>query len=492
MQGKTKKLRILLLVFVAGLLTWGARAQTAVTVSIDKNAKGFPVPADFAGLSFESSNLLADKDGKHMFSPENKDLVDLFRTIGIRNLRVGGGTADDPNYRIPGPQDIDELFGFAKAADVSVIYTLRLLNGNANVDAEIAHYIEQHYASQLVCFQIGNEPDWHSYHSRDPRIFETMSGSPGTAYASFLSDWRSFAATIDKLVPNARYTGPDTGSNYPLPGTKDTDAGSESWTQRFAEDEKSLGKLVFVAQHDYVGEGAKGVSVSEAIDSMLSREWVDQRYPLLFNHVLAPVEKLRLPYRMTEANDYTGGVDGASNAFASALWALDYLHWHAAHHSAGIDFHNKRWIFTDTVFEDSSNTFQFNPKAYAIRAFDLASDGNAVPTTIENEGQINLTAYAVRHGDVLYLTLINKEHGPQAKEATVTIADGGITRDAVGMYLKAPNGDPGSRTGITLGGAPLTTGSWNGVWSRLAASGAGKVTVSLPATSALIVRLQLK
>lgn len=44
---------------------------------------------------------------------------------------------------------------------------------------------------------------------------------------------------------------------------------------------------------------------------------------------------------MTEANDYSGGVDGASNAFASALPAFDNLHWHTAQGAAEVDFFGK-------------------------------------------------------------------------------------------------------------------------------------------------------
>src|SRR6185437_3291935 len=242
----------------AGFAVICASAQSPVTVHI-ADRPGSAIPRDFAGLSFESSNLNPDKQGHHLFSPDNKPFIDLFRAIGIRNLRVGGGTADGPEFKIPGPADIDQLFAFAKAADVKVIYTVRLLNGNAQQDAAIAQYIQQHYASQLVCFQIGNEPDWHSFHTspgheRDPRIVETTPEIPGTAYPSFLKDWRDFAAAIGATAPAAKFTGPDTGSDYPVPGTKDTDFDGQSWTQRFAHDEKNSGRLLFVTQHDYPGQ----------------------------------------------------------------------------------------------------------------------------------------------------------------------------------------------------------------------------------------------
>ncbi|HEV2575572.1 MAG TPA: hypothetical protein VGU25_00055 [Acidobacteriaceae bacterium] len=464
-----------------------------MTVKIS-DQPGPRIPHDFAGLSFESSNLNPDKRGQHLFSPDDKQLIELFRAIGIRNLRVGGGTADGPEFKIPGSADIDELFGFAKAADVKVIYTLRLLNGDMQQDAAIAQYIEKHYAPQLICFQIGNEPDWHSFHTsrgleRDPRIVETTPDTPGTAYPSFLHDWRSFASEIERTTAAAKFTGPDTGSDYPVPGTKDTDFEGQSWTQRFAHDEKNSGKILFVTQHDYPGQSAAGVSVDTAVESMLSRDWPKERYEVLVHHVLEPVESEGLTYRMTEANDYTGGVDGASNAFVSALWALDYLHWHAAHGAAGVNFHNKSWIFTDTIYRSADGTFHFNPKAYAFKAFDVGSRGRINPVSISNNEGVNLTAYAVRAKHEIFVTLINKEHGPGARSASVTLHGGHFTGEAEGMLLEAPQANVTAREDITFGGAAITPSGWTGRWSRLGRCKEDRAMVLVPPASALVVKL---
>ena len=470
-------------------------AQTRVNVVIG-NQPGQVIPADFAGLSFESSNLNPDKQGQHLFSPDNQSLIDLFRAIGIRNLRVGGGTADGPEFKIPGPADIDQLFGFAKAADVKVIYTLRLLNGDARQDADLAKYIEQRYASQVVCLEIGNEPDWHSFHTspghaRDPRIVEAVPETPGSAYPSYLADWREFSSVIASAAPNARFTGPDTGSDYPVPGTKNTDYEGESWTQRFAHDQKASGGLVFATPHDYPGQSASGVSVENAVDSMLSRAWVTDRYEVFFQHALAPVERDGLSYRMTEANDYTGGVDGASNAFASALWALDYLHWHAAHGGAGVNFHNKSWIFTDTVFRAPDGSFHFNPKAYAFKAFNEGSEGRVLPVSIVSPESINLTAYAVAGDNAIYVTLINKEHGKNASTASVTVSAKHVHGEIESMSLQAPEDSPLARDGITFGGAPITMTGWNGKWKKEGQIKDGAAVVQVRPTSALVLKLKM-
>lgn len=480
------------------LVATTAWAQSPVTIKVDTHSPGYRIPEDFAGLSFESSNLLSGKDGRYLFSAENKPLINLFRTVGIKDLRVGGGTADGPEFKIPGPRDIDQLFAFARAAGVNVIYTVRLLNGNVANDAAIASYIHQHYASQLKCFQIGNEPDWHSFHTapghlRDPRIFEQMPDIPGSAYPSYLATWRQFAAAIRASVPDAQITGPDTGSNYPVSGTKDTDYNNKSWTQHFAEDEKSSGMVPFVTQHDYAGESATGVSVQKAVDAMLSPEWITTNYRLLRDHVLAPVQATGLSYRITECNDYTGGVDGASNAFASALWALDYMHWHAEHGAMGVNFHNKSWIYTDTIYLDKkTGTFEINPKAYGIKAFELGGHGSIAPLTMSDPDALNLTAYAVRDPQALYVTLINKEHGPNARGAIVTIDLPGAAKQASVIYLTAPEGDVTAKTGITLGGAAIVNGSWDGKWAALESKKAGIGQVKVPAASAAVVKFTLK
>lgn len=291
----------------------------------------------------------------------------MFRTIGIKSLRVGGGTADLPQYHVPGPADIDHLFAFAEAADVKVIYTLRLLNGSATDDARIARYIQQHYASRLVCFEIGNEPDWHSYHTsaghaRDPRIVESVADHPGTAFPSFLADWNDFASAVIRAAPGAKFTGPDTGSNWPVPGTKDTD------------------------------------------------------------------------------------FDG----------------------------------------------FRFNPKAYAIKAFEIGGHGTPIPVSVDHGRDVSLTAYGVRDGRKLFVTVINKEYGPTAKQADVTIRAPGISGGAEGMRLEAPCGDVTTNTGITLGGAAMTTDSWKGRWTDLGPCDGGQIEVQVSAASALVLTLDLK
>lgn len=458
-----------------------AFAQSPVTVSVDTHSPGFLIPEDFAGIGFETWAELPNVSGVsgRLFSPDNTQLITLFTNTGIRNLRLGGGTVDNSDLAVPSHADIDSVFGFARAADIKVIYSFRLLNGDAAEDAAIAKYIWDHYRANLDCFSIGNEPNEPPY--RRPK-FGAL-----TNYADFLSAWRKFAAVITQSVPDAKFTGPESGG--------------WDWVGEFANDEKSSGRVVLITHHEYAGgkpfinHGKKEMPASQAIDNMLSPNWLTNEYVRFYNRTLALVAPTGLPCRMTEANDYLRGVTNASDAFASALWALDYMHWWAAHGCAGINFHNNQhttWLKTDTFFLDSATReFRINPKAYAIRAFDLGSHGCVKPIAIGNTNGLNLTAYAVGDGTNQCVTIINKEHGTGARTASVTINCNSVLKDANVMFLTAPDNDAGATNGITLGGSLITNHApWHGQWTVLPASDE-KCELTVPSASAAVVRFTL-
>ncbi len=366
----------------------------------------------------------------------------------------------------------------------------------------------------MASFAIGNEPDFHSYHVLDPAIFETNPGVPGSAYLSYLADWRTFASAIVGQSPKAMFAGPDTGAYNTTTYAPDPSTGV-SWTEQFARDEKASGILADATQHHYVGGNPGNTGAQQAIDNMLSSEWVNNTqpgtqpsgttftpYPYLYNQNLAPVRALDVAYRMTEANDYLFGVSGASDAFAAALWALDYMHWWAEHDAAGVNFHNRQWIDTDTIVPGNlqngacspspCSNYQVSPKGYAIKAFDLGGHGNSEPVAISNPDGINLTAYAVGNAENLYVTIINKTHGANGgSDAAVTIVPDGFT-SASAAYMVLTDGHPGdaSLTTATLGGASITNNApWQGRWTPLSLNQDGTVTLVVQATTAAIVRL---
>ena len=519
------------------ILAGALLAQAPVRLKIDTASRQFRIPGDFAGLGFETKSAVANAYGVHgnFFSPANTQLIMLFRNIGIRNIRVGGGTVDgsgkDEHCATPTPSfaDIDNLFAFARAADVKVIYSVRLLNlGScpnphlAEDDARIVGYIWQKYRAQLDSFSIGNEPDVRGFHSRpgqavDPDIYESTSGVAGSAYPSYFSQWQKFAAVIRKAAPGAKFSGPDTAVSDTSSFTPDPEQGV-SWTVQFARDLKSSGMLAAALQHHYVWGLPENTTPQEAIDDMLSSAWDDDTaigaqpahdggtaefhsYPYVYARVLAPLVAMGVPYRMTEANDCLHGVPGASNGFASALWVLDYMHWWAAHRMAGVNFHNNPWLPTDTIVPDPNPctsagcaNYRVTPKAYGIKAFSLGGDGYVEPVAIANPQKINLTAYAVGSARDLFVTIINKTHSTthDTDAAAVIIQAAGFEGARVDSMVLT-DGEPGNAglAKVTLGGATISNdAAWPGKWTSLGRVHNGKFALTVESTTAVIVRIR--
>jgi hypothetical protein len=497
-------------------------AAIRVTVGIDAGSPGPEVPDDFAGLGFERGPLNPGNAGVagYLFRADNDSLVTLFRNLGLRNLRLGGGSVDN---MFPAGADgdftgIDSLFGFARAAGVRIIYTLRMHNPSTKpigdleaIDARVAGHIWHHHRENVASFAIGNEPDWHAFHTydghpADPAIYEEISGVPGSAYSSYLARWRALAAVVTGAAPGAPLSGPDTGAYGPITWTPSPDAGV-SWTQRFAGDERGSGRVTDVTQHLYVGGDPAKTTAAEAISNMLSPEWVNGTavgtqpagttytpYPWFFTSHLAAVAAAGQRYRLTESNDYLGGIPGASNAFASALWALDYMHWWAAHGAAGVNFHNKQWLYTDTIVPDPATggaRYMTTPKGYGIKAFNLGSAGQCRRVTIDNADGINLTAYCIGATGEDYVTVINKTHGKQAEDANVTIVPP-RAGELSAQLMTLASGSPAdaAHSSATLGGAAITGDApWGGTWDALPESHAG-ISLTVKATTAVVVRIR--
>ena len=448
-------------------------AQSPLTITVDTQHPAKQIPADFLGLSFETSNLLPEQDGRHIFDPANKPLVALFRTLGIKSLRMGGATADMPRYQVPGQNDIDKLFAFAAVAGVKVLYTLRLPGADVHNDAAVGRYIDQHYRSQLTCFEIGNEPDYYR------RIYRDIPD-----YATYRGLWKTIADEVRKSVPGARFCGPAAG-------------GVTAWSRSFAEDFGSSGFIDAVVQHEYPGGDGNLISGAPARDSMMSRAWLES-YDRLYTSFAATALAHSLPYRLEETNNFTGGSKDASDTFTAALWVLDYLHWWAAHGASGLNFHNRRWILNTTIYpvdatdDGLSSGYRLHPIAFGIKAFDLGSHGAPVPLKIANPDALNVTAYAIRQDDDLFLTVINKKDpGTPALDATVKVMAGSSSAPASAVFLRSPANNLAQKDGITLGGASISDGGWNGNWTQIERDKAGEASLSVPGASAVIIRIPL-
>jgi Glycosyl hydrolase family 79 C-terminal beta domain len=474
-QNSRRHLTLALAVLLACFSTGAALAQTPVTITVDPAQAGPNIPSNFAGLSYETALLLPGRNGKYFFSAENKALVQMFRTLGIKSLRVGGNTAERETVPIPGKADVDQLFAFAKAAGVKVIYTLRLKGADPQADADMAKYIMERYRPELTCFDLGNEPEKMA---RD--------------FAGYRDAFRRFVAVITAPtnVPDAWFSGPSTTHK------------NAAWAGQFARDFGGDRRIALVTQHEYPARSGTNIaSVAAGGEKLLSPNLL-KVYETFHNEFVPAAISNGLPYRLEEANSFSnGGAAGVSDAFAAALWGLDYIYWWAGHGAQGINFHTGGYVpgtqprnpMKYAVFWNAGDGFAARPVAYALKAFDVAGPGRLAPTTLtSNGGAINLRAYAVlARGKTLYLTLINKEHGPGGQEAAVSLAPGKDYVRGETMFLTAPGNNIEAQSGVTLGGASIDSeGNWNGSWTPLPAPTAeGTFKLTVPASTAVVVKL---
>lgn len=466
-------------------------AQSPVTITVTHQETKREIPADFVGESFETASIRKNNHGVkgYMFDSTNIQMITLFKSLGIKNLRIGGGTVDNKEVN-PTSDDIDALFRFAKAAGVTVIYSFRLLNGNARENASTAKYIWDHYRKYLDCFAIGNEPDWHSFHIKDPEIYETDSTKPGTAFPSYIAKWKKYAKVILDSVPEAKFSGPNSGSNFPVTGAKNTGYNGKSWTANFIDEEKKSGIISFFTQHNYVGQSTNDKTAPEVVEKMLCPDWNARQYPALYAASCEPALVAGFPFRVTESNCFSEGIDGASNTFATALFALDYLSWWAEHGALGINFHSTQWRYNATFRLDAEGNYHINPMGYGMAAFTVGCHGKIIPVEISNLENVNLTAYGVQDGNSLFVTIINKEHGSNPRDAKVTIKAPEHLNNASAMFLSVPNGDVYAKTGITLGGSTITNDEqWKGKWTPVELKDFEKCVLTVPFASAVIVKI---
>ena len=412
------------------------------TVTIDLAHAGARIPDDFAGASYETSEVT----GGAYFRPDNTALRATFTALGLRHLRIGGNDAD--SGALPAPADNDALLAFAGGAGLPIIYTLRLATYDPAAAATTAHAMLDQGAGGIECFAAGNEPD-HYLAYADYR-------TEATAYMSAIADAR------------AHYCGPDA-----LPA---------AYVTQFATDFAPRGDIAAVTVHEYFGGGGQGIGPADARDKLLSPAMLDA-YATERDAWSPAISAAHLSYRLDETNSFAnGGAPGASDTFASTLWGLDYLYWWADAGAAGLDFHTGDHVSGATttypMFVTSSAGYAVRPLGYAVKAFDLGAHGRVVPAVVS--GANDLTAYAVLADDgSVVVTVIDKRHGATDTPHTIEI-DGLSSSLGDAWWLRA---DAVDATNVTLGGSAISDqAAWSGVSEAVGA------VLTMPPATAVVVR----
>jgi hypothetical protein len=443
----------------------------AAAIAVDPGTKLGGIGPAFVGLSYEKSQLQSG-----FFRGNNAAAVAMFDLLGPSILRIGGNSVDRtvwqtydagapfPDAAVPSvitAADVDGLAAFTKAAGWRVLYGVNMKISSPGVAADEAAYASTSLGGSLFGLEIGNECD----------LYTTVVSSPGTwSYAAFTADWNTFEAAMHGAAPTASFTGPASAGN------------TRTWTVPFAKDEAP--SITLLTQHYYV---ANGQSDASTIDFLL------QPHPSLVTELqeladAATSNAIPGGYRMSECNSfYNGGAPNISDAYGTALWAIDFLFANAENGSSGVNFHGGgNGTGYTPIADQSGNVVGARPIFYGMLLFAKMGQGtmlgtSGAPTTI------NFSAYAVAGAGSTTSVVLNNKDPATTVHATVDV--GVAITSANALWLRGPSLD--ATTGVTLGSAAISPDGGFAPDPPTDVTSAGHTfTLDVPPASAVLVAAQ--
>jgi hypothetical protein len=460
--------------------------EVSVTVRTDRLERA--IPRDFLGLAVEKEQLNSGE-----LAPGNRALVQLLRGLGEGTLRIGGSSTEytsfvqdlsklpegraHKNKRTIGPDQVKNLFQFARSVRWKVIYSLDLGQYNPDTAVEEAKYVNSVSHGALMALEIGNEPD----------MFQFLGYRPtGWGSAAFVNEFGAYRAALRTSAPTCPLSGPGVGNFMNGPRWLTKLVGSEPKT------------LAFTSTHFYPMVRTDGLPsgsptipdsspIAPSIPHLLSPRIPTWAFGSFFVPEMRASAAANLPFRITEINTVArGGKTGVSDVFASALWILDYCYRFLELGADGVN------VTTDLPVGSVYSAIQVEngihvarPIYYGMLCFHQGALGRVAPTEVDGEGsKLNFSAYAtVGSGQTVRVTLINKES--TAVRVHIQIP-GDHHQLATVLRLSAPSLD--SLSGVELGGAGVAPdGTWRPKSSEAIDEESGAFTLSLPAGSAALL-----
>lgn len=439
----------------------GGATPPLATVTVTTIRLGRAIPRDFIGFSLEVSTAgqgigafagagaprAAGTVEQAIYAlgrpgAPNEGYFRLMRALGAGILRLGGNSQDNSCWdreRAPHPEACDAELNaadvrlFSDAARASGWRLIVGLNLKQNSPSwalrEVAEGIAREIApEQLFGLEFGNEPDLFARTPYRPRTY-----APEANVEDFLAYLHALRA--DPAAPRYALVGPGTCCGWR--NARDLAA---------FIDGVGRGNLRWVAVHNYSATTCGGETVS--IARLLSPELMD-RFDREARPLAAVAHARGLPIAMTETNSAScGGMPGVSNAFAAALWGLDYAFTLAEGGFVNVGFHTSyrpgggsSYNPIDTYgTQDASGRWHYRnvvePLYYTLYLFSRnASGGRVLPVAVESPA--NVRAYAVSRcaGCAVTVFVLNKDlsaSGPVRVHLDRRMGDGSL------LLLSAP------------------------------------------------------
>jgi hypothetical protein len=461
-----------------------------VTVTVPLRARSIQVPRSFFGISTEYWGI--NHFGR--FMGDYQRVMSLLRVPGNGpfSLRIGGDSADhsvlELNRRLPSSIFDVRAPWFHRVSElVDALHARLILDLNLVTDTPV---MARHWASaamtelprgSLMDYEVGNEPDLYSR-----RYWVTVFSPIGLLVRdlprevtpdSYVKLFGSYFRVLSKVSPNVGLAGPVVA--YP--------ALALHWIFALLKGPHPGLRLVTAHEYPYSGCVPRLSPLYPTIKRVLS-ESATAGMAAAVRPSLLLAHRAGFPFRLTELNSVTcGGLPGVSNTFATALWAPDALFELMRTGVNGVNVHVRAYA-VNGAFGLGPLGIVPHPLLYGLILFTrmLGPDARLIDLRLSAPSSLNVKAWAVRVGaSDLRVLLINK--GGHAARVALRLP---ATAPAAVERLLAPS--PRAPTGETLDGQRLGVHErWLG---RPAAEriqpGAGAYEVTVPATSAALVRVQ--
>ncbi len=441
-------------------------------VSVGTTA-GNAIASDFVGLSQEWGDTY-----RFMGSPAvgvNQAYRQLLTNLTVSgsspaNIRMGGNSTD---VSIAPSASTD-----APLADLATaLHTRFILGVNLGSDApslavtQAQNDVSQMPAGSIEAVEIGNEPDLYHRNGFRPSTY---------SFQDYLNDFDTWKADIDPLLPpGVKFSAPawaSTASLSNLPTLLDAEAPS----------------LSIVTQHYYVGSP----SSNPAPDYLLAPR-VSTIGPNAVAAAAAEAHASGLKFRMGELGSISGaGVAGISDAFGSALWAVDTMFEYANVGVDGVNWetssenYNAPFYFQTASDASGTNTTytltSVTPLYYGMLFFQKATGNHSslLPVTVDTTANFKCWPTVDSNG-TNRLTILNKD---DTQSGTVMVTMPGYNVATI-IRLTAPSYT--STSGVTFGGQTFdgsTDGNILGTPSTERVEGNNAVfAIPMPITSAALV-----
>lgn len=397
----------------------------------------------------------------------NTDAVGLFKTLAPNGgtIRIGGNSADhcvwhptgagQTSYQIA-PADVDALAGFLQATGWKCLYTINLAGSspvwlfrtNTTLAAEEAAYVANTLGiynpvtnpnGLLLALGIGNEPDLYG-HLGGPYGWRTMAA----AMPLVLNAWIAYLNAVVAAVPGLPIVAPSfSGEAVDLTPT--------NWLGEFASLE--AGNFSLLDYHYYPwGPGTSAASLLNS-DTYLTGTVLP---------ALSAAAGAGVPFAITESASVGGaGQDGVSNAYAGALWTIDFLFNCAQGGASYACFESGNTGNYYSPIQDTSGQI-LNPPLpdyYGIQLVNMAGEGTLCQTSVSSSG-LNVTAYAINNtGGGLSLMIVNKDLNNNNLQVSIQLPQSFNSGTLIEMTQLSPGATAPSLTatsGVTIQGSDVS------------------------------------